>query len=50
MKLEESLTFDDVLIRPDYSDILPREVDTETRFSRDILIKVPIISGKISSK
>ena len=49
MKLEESLTFDDVLIRPDYSDILPREVDTETRFSRDILIKVPIISAAMDT-
>ena len=49
MKLEESLTFDDVLIRPDYSKILPREVDTETRFSKEILIKVPLISAAMDT-
>ena len=36
MKLTQSLTFDDVLIRPAYSKILPREVDTKTKFSSDI--------------
>ena len=38
MKLDEALTFDDVLIRPGYSSILPREVSTSTYFSRDIKI------------
>ncbi len=49
MKLEEALTFDDVLIRPDYSKILPREVDTQARFSREIDIKVPLISAAMDT-
>ena len=36
MKLDEALTFDDVLIRPGYSSILPRDVSTNTYFSREI--------------
>ena len=34
--LEEALTFDDVLLVPAYSEILPREVDLGTRLTRDI--------------
>ncbi len=49
MKLEEALTFDDVLIRPDYSNILPREVDTETNFSKEIIIKVPLVSAAMDT-
>ena len=40
MKLDEALTFDDVLIRPGYSSILPRDVNTQTYFSRDIKINI----------
>ena len=49
MKLEEALTFDDVLIRPGFSKILPREVNTETRFSREIKIKVPLVSAAMDT-
>ena len=34
--LKEGLTFDDVLLIPQYSEVLPRDVNTETRFSRRI--------------
>ena len=44
MKLEEALTFDDVLIRPGYSKILPRDVKTNTKFSRDIKINIPLVA------
>ena len=41
----DGLTFDDVLLIPAYSDVLPREVDLSTRFSRRIKLNVPIVSA-----
>ena len=49
MKLEEALTFDDVLIRPGYSKILPREVETKTSFSKDIKINIPLVSAAMDT-
>jgi IMP dehydrogenase len=49
MKLEEALTFDDVLIRPGYSTVLPREVSTSTFFSREIKINIPLISAAMDT-
>ena len=49
MKLEEALTFDDVLIRPGYSKILPRDVKTNTKFSRDIKINIPLVSSAMDT-
>jgi len=40
------LTFDDVLIVPAYSEVLPRDVDVHTRFSRGIELAIPLISGR----
>ena len=49
MKLEEAFTFDDVLIRPGYSKILPRDVKTNTKFSRDIKINIPLVSSAMDT-
>ena len=49
MRLEEALTFDDVLIRPGYSSILPRDVSTNTRFSREIKINIPLVSAAMDT-
>ena len=49
MKLEEALTFDDVLIRPGYSSILPRDVSTSTYFSREIKINIPLVSAAMDT-
>ena len=49
MKLDEALTFDDVLIRPGYSKILPRDVSTSTYFSRDIKINIPLVSAAMDT-
>ncbi|PPR24906.1 MAG: Inosine-5'-monophosphate dehydrogenase, partial [Alphaproteobacteria bacterium MarineAlpha9_Bin4] len=49
MKLSQSLTFDDVLIRPGYSSIMPREVETKTKFSSEIEINIPIISAAMDT-
>ena len=49
MKLDEALTFDDVLIRPGYSSILPRDVSTNTFFSREIKINIPLVSAAMDT-
>lgn len=41
----EALTFDDVLLLPGYSQVLPREVDVRTRLSRNIRLNIPLISA-----
>jgi IMP dehydrogenase len=45
----EGLTFDDVLLVPAYSEVLPRNVDLSTRFSRNIEIKAPIVSAAMDT-
>lgn len=45
----EGLTFDDVLLIPSYSEVLPREVDLSTRFSRHIELKNPIVSAAMDT-
>lgn len=47
--LTEGLTFDDVLLVPAYSEVLPREVDTTTRFSRNIALNIPIVSAAMDT-
>jgi IMP dehydrogenase len=41
----EGLTFDDVLLLPGPSDVVPREVDVSTRFSRRVRLNIPIVSA-----
>ena len=45
----EGLTFDDVLLVPAYSEVLPRDVVLTTRFSRRIELKVPIVSAAMDT-
>lgn len=45
----EGLTFDDVLLVPAYSEVLPRNVDITTKFSRNIDIKAPIVSAAMDT-
>ena len=45
----DGLTFDDVLLIPAFSDVLPREVDLRTRFSRHITLNVPIVSAAMDT-
>ena len=47
--LGEGLTYDDVLLVPAFSEILPREVDIQTRFTRNITLNVPIISAAMDT-
>ncbi len=46
---EEGLTYDDVLLVPAFSEVLPREVDIKTQFSRNIKLNVPIVSAAMDT-
>ena len=46
---KEALTFDDVLLQPDYSDVLPREVDLTTRLTTEISLNIPLLSAAMDS-
>jgi IMP dehydrogenase len=48
-KLKIGLTFDDVLIIPKKSSVLPKEVDLSTKFSRNIPLKVPFVSAAMDT-
>ncbi len=48
-EIQEALTFDDVLLLPAKSDVLPTETDTTTVFSRNIRINVPIVSSAMDT-
>ena len=44
-QVKEYLTFDDVLLKPQVSNILPNDVDISTNLTRDIVLNTPIISA-----
>ena len=46
---EEALTFDDVLLVPDYSEILPRQALLETQLTREIRMSVPLVSAAMDT-
>jgi IMP dehydrogenase len=46
---QEALTFDDVLLLPDYSEVLPRDVDLSTRVSREITLNIPLLSAAMDT-
>ncbi len=45
----QGLTYDDVLLVPNYSEVLPREVSLKTRFSRNITLNVPVVSAAMDT-
>lgn len=47
--VSEGLTFDDVLLLPAYSEVLPREVSIRSRFSRNIQLNTPIVSAAMDT-
>ena len=47
--IKEALTFDDVLLTPKYSEILPSEVTTNTSLSKNLNLKIPIISSAMDT-
>ncbi|HTY22089.1 MAG TPA: IMP dehydrogenase [Desulfomonilaceae bacterium] len=49
MNLQEFLTFDDVLLTPSYSEILPSEVDVSTMLTKEISLNIPLISAAMDT-
>ena len=47
--IEEALTFDDVLLVPAHSTVMPKDVDLTTRVTRDIELKVPLLSAAMDT-
>ena len=45
----EGLTFDDVLLMPGYSQVLPRDVNIRTRLTKDIELNVPLLSAAMDT-
>src|SRR5687768_15713025 len=48
-EINEGLTFDDVMLIPAFSEVLPGEVDTRTRFSRNISLNIPLCSSAMDT-
>lgn len=46
---EQALTFDDVLLVPAYSQVMPRQVELKTRLTRDITLNIPILSAAMDT-
>jgi len=49
MEIREGLTFDDVLLEPGPSDVMPAEVDVSTRLTRDIRLNIPLLSSAMDT-
>ncbi|MBV1884128.1 MAG: IMP dehydrogenase, partial [Pseudomonadales bacterium] len=47
--VQEALTFDDVLLLPDYSEVLPKEVQLQTKLTREITLNVPLLSAAMDT-
>ncbi|MBF7053933.1 IMP dehydrogenase [Halomonas sp. KAO] len=46
---QEALTFDDVLLVPGYSDVLPKDVSLRTRLTRDLYLNIPLLSAAMDT-
>ena len=46
---KEALTFDDVLLQPGYSSVLPHEVDLSTQLTREIRLNIPLVSAAMDT-
>ena len=49
MEIREGLTFDDVLLEPGPSDVMPTQVSTETRLTREIALNIPLVSAAMDT-
>ena len=47
--IKEALTFDDVTLAPNYSEILPSEVNTSTNLTNNLSIRIPLISSAMDT-
>jgi IMP dehydrogenase len=49
LQVSEGLSFDDVLLKPQYSEVVPAEVSTATKFSRSISLNIPLVSSAMDT-
>lgn len=49
IRQNRALTFEDVLLVPQYSDVLPRQVDVKTKFSKNISLNIPLVSAAMDT-
>ncbi|MEO8925718.1 MAG: IMP dehydrogenase, partial [Caulobacteraceae bacterium] len=49
MEIREGLTFDDVLLQPGPSAVMPTQVNTATRFTREIVLNIPLVSAAMDT-
>ena len=49
MEFKENLTFEDVLMVPQYSEVLPRDVDLSTRITKNIKLNIPLLSAAMDT-
>jgi len=49
MKIEKALTFDDILLVPQHSNVVPTEISPRTHFARDIYLNIPLISAAMDT-
>ena len=47
--IKEALTFDDVTLAPNYSEILPSEVETKINLSKNLILKIPLLSSAMDT-
>ena len=47
--IKEALTFDDVTLAPKYSEVLPSDVDTSIKITKNIKLKVPLLSSAMDT-
>ncbi|MEO0184203.1 MAG: IMP dehydrogenase [candidate division WOR-3 bacterium] len=47
--IKEGLTFDDILLIPQFSNVLPRDCDVKTKFSRNIILNIPLVSAAMDT-
>jgi len=47
--IKEALTFDDVTMTPKYSEVLPSEVDTSINLSKNLILKIPLLSSAMDT-
>src|SRR3954467_4714615 len=45
----QGITFDDVLLEPGYSEVVPREVDVRTQLTRNIRLEIPVVSSPMDT-
>ena len=46
---EQALTFDDVLLVPEYSSVLPQDTDLSTKLTKEVNLKIPIVSAAMDT-